>query len=419
MKYRYRTLGFLFFLAMITYLDRVAISVAGTAIQHDLGLRPDQWGWVLGAFTISYGLFEVPTGVMCDRIGPRRVLARIVIWWSVFTGFTGAATSYGQLLTARFLFGVGEAGAFPSGGACIARWFPRLERARALGVFWMATRVGGAVTPLLVVPIQQAYGWRASFYVFAFVGILWAGVWYWWFRDNPAEKRGITDRELAEIGDTGELDAHLKVPWRQILSQPNLWWIIFMYVTYCWTSFFYLSWLHVFLQNGRGYTPQDLMRFSWLPFVFGAVGNLCGGFTSDWLVRRMGLKWGRRLVGICGLAISATFIAATLTTENKLLTVAFLAIGYAGSDFMLPVAWAVCVDIGGKYVGAVTGVMNMSGQFGSFLTVVAFGYIVKATGSYDAPLIPMAVMSLLSALAWFKIDPTRPLLREGNVSELS
>ena len=131
------------------------------------------------------------------------------------------------------------------------------------------------------------------------------------------------------------------------------------------------------------------------------------------------MKWGRRLVGTCGLAISATFIAATLTTENKLLTVAFLAIGYAGSDFMLPVAWAVCVDIGGKYVGAVTGVMNMSGQFGSFLTVVAFGYIVKATGSYDAPLIPMAVMSLLSALAWFKIDPTRPLLREGNVSELS
>lgn len=411
MKYRYRVLGFLSFLSIITYVDRVCIAVAGKSIQEDLGLRPDQWGWVLGAFTISYGLFEVPTGAMGDRIGPRRVLTRIVVWWSGFTALTGACVSWSQLMIVRFLFGAGEAGAFPNMSACIARWFPTVERARALGFVWMATRVGGALTPILVIPIQQAYGWPASFYTFGVVGVVWTAAWYWWFRDRPRDQPNITAGELVEIGEAGAVPGvHVKAPWRRLLAQPNLWWIMLMYHTYCWSGFFYLSWLHVFLQNGRGFTKQDLVFMSWLPFVFGAIANLLGGFTSDLLVRRYGLKWGRRLVGAGGLGLSTLFIGATLFTDDKLLSVVFLALGYAGSDFMLPVAWAVCMDVGRRHVGAITGAMNMAGQIGSFLTVVTFGYIVNATGSYDAPLVPIVMMTAISALVWLKIDPTRPLL---------
>jgi ACS family glucarate transporter-like MFS transporter len=414
MRTRYRVLGFLFLLSIITYLDRVCISVAGKTMQDDLGITPDKWGWVLGAFTIAYACFEIPTGALADRLGPRRVLTRIVVWWSAFTSITGAITSYTQLLLARFLFGAGEAGAFPSISCAISRWFPAHERGRAQGAAWMASRIGGALSPLLVVPILRNYGWRACFGIFGGIGLLWAVAWYVWFRDHPAEKRGVSAAELAEIGG-GAPCGHRGLPWRQVLAQPGLWWLMLMYHCYCWGSNFYMSWLHTFLENGRGYSKADLVRFSWLPFVFGACANLAGGATSDFLVKRVGLKWGRRLVGLSGLGLSAVFIAATLFTQDKILSVVFLALGFAGSDFMMPTAWAVCLDIGGRNAGAVGGAMNTAGQVGSFLTAVVFGYLVKEFNSYDAPLIVMAGMTVLAALAWFKIDPTKPLATASSV----
>jgi MFS family permease len=413
MKVRRIVLGFLFLLSIITYIDRVCISVAGKTMQEDLGITPDKWGWVLGAFAISYAAFEIPTGSMGDRLGPRKVLTRIVVWWSAFTSLTGAVSNYFMLLVVRFLFGAGEAGAYPNSSAAISRWFPAAERARAHGLVWMASRIGGAISPLLVVPIQLAFGWRATFYTFGILGIIWAAVWYWWFRDHPSLKRGVTPEEMAEIGASAKPEAHHGLPWGQALRSSNLWWIMIMYHTYCWGSFFYLSWLHTFLERGRGYSKEDLIAYSWLPFVFGGTANLLGGVTSDILVRRIGLKWGRRAVGLLGLGFSATFITATMFTQDKVLSVLFLAFGYAGSDFMLPVAWAVCLDVGRKYAGAVTGAMNTAGQIGSFLTSVAFGYIVQAFGTYDAPLVPMAAMTAISAVLWLKIDATKQIINEA------
>lgn len=412
MKYRHRVLLLLLLLSIITYIDRVCISVAGVTMQEALGIPPDRWGWVLGAFAISYAVFEIPTGAMGDRIGPRKVLTRIVVWWSGFTALTGAVTGFWQLVITRFLFGAGEAGAYPNSSAAISRWFPAVERARAHGLVWMASRVGGALSPILVVPIMTAFGWRAAFVFFGAIGIVWAVVWYGWFRDHPSLKPGVTEAEIEEIGTGKEAPAHHKMPWGIVFRRPNLWWIMLMYHTYCWGSFFYLSWLHTFLEAGRGYSKADLMAFSWLPFVFGGCANMLGGFTSDYLVTRVGLRWGRRLVGMIGLGASAIFITATIFTEDKFLSVLFLALGYAGSDFMLPVAWAVCLDVGRKYAGVVTGAMNTAGQIGSFLTSVTFGYIVKAFGTYNAPLVPMAAMTAISALLWLKIDPTEQLVKE-------
>ncbi|MFN7925801.1 MAG: MFS transporter [Bryobacteraceae bacterium] len=411
MKRRYIVLVLLFFLSIVTYVDRVCISVAGPRMQKDLGITPDMWGWVVGVFAFAYAAFEIPSGSMGDRVGPRKVLARIVLWWSAFTTLTGAVSNYAFLLVVRFLFGAGEAGAYPNSSASISRWFPARERGRAHGLVWMASRVGGAISPLLVVPIQQNYGWRASFFCFGVVGVLWVAVWYWWFRDTPADRPGVTEAEIADIGYTKGASHHA-LPWGIALRSPNLWWIMIMYHTYCWGSFFYLSWLHTFLVKGRGFDEQEILKWSWLPFAFGGTANMLGGTVSDYLVKRWGVLWGRRAVGMTGLAASALFIALTMFTEDKMLSVLFLALGYAGSDFMLPVAWALCLDVGRNYAGAVTGAMNTAGQIGSFLTSVAFGYLVTWFGTYNAPLVPMAAMTLISALLWLKIDPREQLIPE-------
>ena len=197
--------GLLVLLFAITYLDRVCISVAGPRMQEDLGIDAIGWGWVTGMFTLAYCLFEIPTGMMGDRLGPRRVLTRIVVWWSAFTALTGAMTGFSALLLTRFLFGAGEAGAFPTASVVVSRWFPPRQRATMSGVNLMASQIGGAVAPLLVLPIQMRYGWRMSFYVFGVAGLAWSAVWYAWFRDSPEEKRGSRrgfTRSSCEAGDS-------------------------------------------------------------------------------------------------------------------------------------------------------------------------------------------------------------------------
>jgi MFS transporter, ACS family, glucarate transporter len=412
MRQRHRVLSMLFLLSVITYLDRVCISVAGPRMQADLGIPPEQWGWIVGAFTLSYAAFEIPSGALGDRIGPRKVLTRIVIWWSAFTTLTGMVSSFFWLLVTRFMFGAGEAGAYPNISGSISRWFPATERGRAHGVTWMASRVGGAISPLLVVPIQIAFGWRASFYIFGFIGIFWAYYWYRWYRDEPAEKPGITAEELQEIGGEGRSGLHQGVPWGRLFRSGNLWTIMLMYHAYCWGAYFYLSWFHTYLVRGRGLTEAEMGIFSTLPFLLGAVANAFGGWWSDALSRRYGLKWGRRTVGTAGLALSGVFLLATGMTHGKVSGVLFLTLGFGAMDCMLPVAWAVCLDIGRRYAGAVTGAMNTAGQIGSFISSVSFGYMVAYFDSYNAPLIPMGVMMLVSAALFLRIDPTRQLAPE-------
>ncbi len=409
MKYRNRVLGLLFLLSIITYMDRVCIGLAGKRIQADLGLNESQLGWVLGIFALSYALFEIPSGALGDRIGPRKVLTRIVLWWSVFTSLTGLVSTYYGMLAVRFAFGAGEAGAYPNSSSAISRWFPVGERARAHGVVWMASRIGGAIAPLLVVPIQAAYGWRASFYVFGTAGVAWAIVWYGWYRNHPAEKEGVPANELAEVGG-GEKPVHEGLPWGIALRSKNLWMIMLMYHTYCWGGYFYLSWLPNYLQKGRGFSESEMKIYAVLPFVAGIFGNIIGGTVSDYLCKRRGLKFGRVVVGTTGLLLSACFLLATAMTANRYAAVAFLTLGYGCMDCMLPVSWAICLDVGKKYAGTVTGAMNMAGQIGSFATAVVFGKLVMYFGNYNQPLLPMAAMLLVAAVFYTQIDPNEQLI---------
>ncbi len=413
MKNRHWVLVLLFFLSMITYIDRVCISVAGPLMQQELGLTPTMWGWVVGAFTISYALFEIPTGAMGDRYGSRSTLSRIVLWWSFFTAATGAVSNFAMLLATRFLFGIGEAGAYPNASSTISRWFPKAQRARASSVVWGASRLGGAISPFLVIPIQVAYGWRMSFYIFGCLGVVWVAVWYFWFRDTPAEKAGTTQEEIAEMaGDSDPADTgHHKLPWAIALRNKNYWTILLMYHTYCWGSYFYLSWLHTFLVKGRGMSQDQMKSLSALPFLAGFCGNIFGGFLSDYLSKRYGLKIGRRTVGASGLALSGVCMMWTSYTADPVWSIILLALGYGAMDCMLPVSWAVCLDVGKRYAGALSGSMNMAGQLGSFGSSVAFGYMVDYYQSYDLPLRCFSVMLFVSAYLFTRIDPTQELPR--------
>ena len=254
MKYQHRVLGLLSLLAVITYLDRVCISVAGPRMQDALHISPQAWGWVMSAFFISYSAFEIPAGMLGDRIGPRRVLTRIVLWWSAFTSLTGAVTSYPILLLVRFCFGMGEAGAYPNIGVVVSRWMPANRRARALGVVWMMSQLGGALAPLLVVPIMIHFGWQAAFYLFGVVGLAWCVVWYAWFRDTPAEKPGISAAELAEIGEGKPLHSPTALPWAVVLRSGNLWRVMAIAACYVYALAFFQSWFQTYLVKGRGFT---------------------------------------------------------------------------------------------------------------------------------------------------------------------
>ena len=417
MKYRHRVLGFLCLLAAITYLDRVAISVAGPRIQESLSISPEMWGWVVGIFTVSYAIFEIPSGRMGDRTGARRVLTRIVLWWSAFTAFTGLTSNYYVLLVIRFCFGAGEAGALPNIAVSLSRWFPVIERARAMGVVFMFMQAGGALAPLVIVPIQARYGWRASFYLLGFIGVLWCLAWYWWYRDTPAEKGGVTQSEIEEIGVRSFADNH-SLPWGIALRSANLWAILVLAFSYVFGLYFFISWLHTFLVRARGFSEGDLL-LSMAPAILGACGNVSGGFVSDALVNRLGLKWGRRSVGLIGLSCAAIFTIATMMTANKITTLLFLGFVYAGITLQQTVVATVAIDIGRKYVGGIMGAFNTVASVGGFAFSVSFGYFVRWFGSYDLALIPVALMLMIGALAWLRVDATEEIIPDNPIAPIA
>jgi MFS transporter, ACS family, glucarate transporter len=397
--------GLLFLLFAITYLDRVCISVAGPRMQADLGIDAIGWGWVTGIFTFAYCVFEIPTGTMGDRLGPRRVLTRIVAWWSAFTILTGTVTGYYPLLLVRFLFGAGEAGAFPNASVVVARWFPPGQRATMSGVNLMASQFGGAIAPLLVVPIQMRYGWRMSFFVFGVAGLVWAAAWYAWFRDSPEEKQGLAP---ASADGSATAGAHQGFPWRAAFQSRTVLAVLGLAFCYIYVYNFFQTWFHTFLVRGRGFSEGTLV-LSALPFAVAVCSNLAGGAASDALVRKLGVARGRRFIGATALATAAVCTIAAMLTQHQVLTVVFLTLTYGAITFQQSGVFGVCLDIGGPRAGAMVGLMNTVAQVGGLVGSVLYGYIVTRTGSYDAPFIPMAVVLCIGAALWLMVDASEKI----------
>jgi len=407
LKYRHRVLALLASMSMLTYLDRVCISVAGPRLQSDLQLSPHQWGLATSAFAIAYALFEIPSGHLADRFGARAMLTRIVVWWSAFTTLTGFVTNLWSLMAVRFFFGAGEAGAYPTAATSVFRWFPAIERGRAYGVVLLSGQLGAAVAPLIIVPVQMHLGWRVSFYLFGGVGILWSALWWRVYRNRPTEMPGISAAEAAEIGVDGVL-SHTPFPWRSLASHVSVWGLMGSAGAYLFSYSFFLFWLPTYMVRERGFSESET-KLSALPFLLGAASNLVGGIARDMAVRRCGARWGSRLICQSALFTSAVSAAAALFSPNKYVAFAFLALCYGGITFQQTTVFATCIEIGRRYAGAVAGCMNTGAALGGLLSSLIFGYLVEGWGNYDGVLIAMAVALGLGSALWFLIDASKPL----------
>ena len=411
MRKRYGVVGLLGAVSVITFIDRMAIAVVGPHIQQDLNISPERWGWVLSAYVIAYGLFEIPSGALGDRFGQRRELTRITVWWSAFTALSGAVTNFVQLVIVRFCFGIGAAGAYPNAAGVLSRWLPPRERARGQGIVWAASRLGGALAPLLLVPLEQHFGWRAVFYVLAVVGAIWALVWWRWFHDRPRDQPGITAQELAEIGEHGN-EAHRSPPWRKLLRLKQLWLIVFAYGFYAWGSWFYFNWFPTWMVHAGGFSLSEMGVYASFPFFLGIGSNLIGGVLCDRLAARIGLQKAYRTITFVCLTITSMLLAAMSFATSQVGVVVLASVSFAAMDLMLPAAWAMCMSIGGRFGGVATGVMNTSGQVGGLFCTLAFGYIVKATGNYNIPVRAVALMVLVAAVIFSLINCEKGLSDE-------
>ena len=413
-RVRYRVLRLAFFLAIVTYLDRICISIATPFIMQDLGLTLVQMSTVFGAFTLAYSLFEVPSGWLGDTVGPRRVLTRIVLWWSAFTMLTGAAQGLRSLVAIRFLFGAGEAGAFPNAVRSFSQWFPSRERGMANGVLFLGSRLGGAITAPIALLLIQRWGWRLSFVVFGAFGIVWALVWYRSYRDRPSEHPDVDQEELAWIEQDSitpdsqlPTPTHTPTPWRNLLTSPNLYAICAMYFAFGYGLYFYFTWLPTYLIRELRFSLLAGGFFSSLPFLLAGAANITGGWCTDALARTRGLRVARVMLGFSAFSLCAVLILGSILVPTPVAKATMLALALASADFALSACWAVCLDVAPSHAGVVTGFMNTFGNLGGLIGPLVVGLIVDRLGSWTLPLYVTAGVYFAGAVAWLAINPNR------------
>ena len=407
-------------LAVITYIDRVAIGVAAPFITADLGLSRTQMAWVLAAFAWAYAIFEIPGGWLGDRIGPRRVLMRIVIWWSLFTAATGWAWNAASLVAIRGLFGAGEAGAFPNLTRVLTTWLPVKERERAQATVWLATRVSGAFTPLLIASLISAVGWRRAFEICGIVGVVWAILFYRWYRDVPAEHPAVNEAELALLPPAHDAAlAHAGVPWRLIFGAPAVWLLSIQYMCLAYGWWFYINWLPTYLAQARGTTLRAGALLAGLPLLLGGLGCLVSAALIPRIARGAGVARARRIVAVTGFvgASACVFLFTGIADP----VAAMVVLGFAGffNDFVMPAAWAGTMDIGGRYAGTVSGAMNMMGSIAGATSVLMVGYLLAWTGTWTLTFYVFAAIYLVGAVCWLFLDSHTPIVRTAGAERVA
>ena len=401
---------------MITYMDRVNIASAVPVIRKELGFDLVAMGWILSSFRWGYALFQIPGGWLGDRIGPRRALAMIVTWWSIFTSGTALAWNFGSMAVCRFLFGIGEAGAFPIATRSLSRWMLPTERGFSQGITHAGSRLGAALTPYLVVRLMLAYGWRGAFVAFGALGLAWSALWYWYYRDTPAEHPGVNaaERELIHAATGGARSGTTKyVPWRAILKSPTLWILSAMYFCYGYCLSVYLDWFPTYLNAHRGFNLLQMGFYSSLPLLAGTAGDLFGGWISDiWAHRSGNLKLARRSAGMLGFLMAAAFILPATFTSSSTTCVWYTCLALFGLESTVGVSWAIPLDIGADYAGSVSAVMNTCGNIGGAVSPALLAYLVRDYG-WNVPFVFTAVLCLIAAALFSRIDATRRIFGES------
>lgn len=458
---RYEVLFLVCMLSMITYLDRAAFPNAEKQIQLAMGGNISQWAWTLAAFNLAYALFEIPTGYLGDVFGPRVTLIRIVLWWSFFTAITALAgiavggitlIGFWGLVTVRFLFGIGEAGAYPNITRALHNWLPVTERGSAQGLLWTTARLMGGITPLIWLICVDGLGipWRYVFVGFGLLGVFWCLIFALRFRNRPEDHPDVNSAELDLIqkGAIGTEAAHANVPWGLIFSNRAVWLLCISYAAISFSWYFNLNYLPTVMRVVFDVKGGDVLGslYKGGPLLLGAVGCLLGGLITDALVRRgNGPRWSRSIPGIVGTTLAAICCLVAVLPLQASTPLAFaLAVACSGfcNDITLAPAWAACQDIGRKHAAIVAGTMNMIGNLGGFLGTIFTGWLISSyqtdfaataaiqvneNGSYlwgpgqerDASmmgfqlnLVVNCIVYLIAAACWIGIDATKPIESE-------
>lgn len=401
----------MFLLSMLLYVDRVCISSAKSAIASDLGLSEKQMGWILSIFALGYALFQVPSGLLADRFGARIILTAVVTFWSLFTSLTAASFNFASAIVFRFLFGAGEAGAFPACARAIFSWIPMSERGLVQGVTFSGSRFGAAFALPVVAWMVHECGWRTSFVILGAAGFVWAGFWYLWFRDDPENHPRVSPAEKELIlttrqhGKTDTQESRLAL--RTLLGSRNVWLLMGQYFCSNFTFFFCLSWLFPYLMVKYNLGMVQTGFYAAAPPLAGAFGNWFAGGLVDWIYRRNNWTLSRRLPAVIGFLLAGGGLAASVYMETPLAAIACLSVAVFGADMTIAPSWSVCIDIGRHSAGAVSGTMNMAGNLGSFVTSLAFPYLLAWSGTHDTFFFLGAALNGLAVFAWLLTKPNR------------
>ncbi len=395
------------------YLDRTCMSQAIKSIQDEFKLSNSELSYLGMAFTLAYGIFEIPTGALADRIGSRAVLVRIVAWWSVFTALTGACTGFYSLLFVRFLFGAGEAGAFPNAARVISRWYPADERGRVQGIMLAAAQFGAVLAPPGAALLILSIGWRWSFSVFGLLGIAWAVGFGWWFRDDPSEHPGVNraEREHIERGrQSPGNQSHAGVPWKEVLTNRGILTLGAIIILAAFFTYFFYVWLPKYLMETRGLSNLESGQCAAIVLAGSAFGMLLGGWISDRLASQVGQNslWRPRLGLGCYLSAALCLFLGTRCDEPYLL-VALWALSFFALHIMQPLWWTVVMPQCGAHVGAISGLLNGIGIVGALVSQWYVGFFTDLRQSLGFtgrdqwdPLIDIySVALILGGLAWW------------------
>ena len=402
---------------LITYMDRANISVTAQAMSVEFGLSKTEMGLVFSAFAWAYALGQVPGGWLADHFGPKKVLLSIVSFWSLMTAVTAMVSGFFSLFIVRFVFGLGEAGAFPTASRAMQLWFPKQERGFIQGVTHCFSRLAVAVTPFVAVAIMSAFGWRWVFYSFALIGALWA-IWFAIvYRNRPQEHSGVNAAELDYIRGTKDAAIHSTdrqtVPWKRIMTSPNMWYIAAAYFCFFYGSFFYVTWFPTYLLEYRHLSLQSVGVLATIPLITAMIGDIAGGILTDSLFKRTNrLTFSRRAVAAPALLGAAVFLVPAATASSALTAIICLAASNFFLEMVLGPAWAVPMDVAGPSSGTVTGVMNMTGAVGASISPLVFGMLVQR-GSWTAPFFVTAAVLILGALIWILLlNPEKSVVSE-------
>lgn len=445
---RYVVLAFLCSLAFILYIDRVCIGKAAKDIEQDLGLSHTQMGYIFGAFTIAYGMFEVVTGRWGDRFGSRGVLTRIVIWWSIFTALTGSIwkfswdlgitiplgfdrswslvfDSFLLMVVVRFLFGAGEAGALPNICRVLGRWFPLSERGFAQGSVICCMQLGGALAPVIATYLIGFAGWRWAFVTFGLCGVVWVTIFYNWFHDDPATHPQVNDAELRHItqGEQGSpaADAHGAIPWKAVLSNRNVWLLGSVVMCGSFSSYMYMFWFPTYLQEGRGVDEETAGWLAGLALGGSTLGSFLGGYFSTAMIRWTGeLRWSRRVTGFVAMTLGGVLLAASTWFDSPYIAAGCAALASFAAFSQQANWWQVTSEVSGPHVGAIFGLMNSLGVPGAFLSPIFLGKFADWRSSlgysgrlqWDPAFFVYAAVLIAGGCCWLLVDPTRPVVEK-------